>query len=203
MPLDIFPELIKVVKEDLKSTFSTMATQSNSGRRKVLEMPGHYWTIETETIPLAMDEARALHGWLLAQKGQFGKFSYLPYLTRTPRGVATGTPRLNGTIARGTHTCEIDGVTPNMPALLKQGDVFRFENHNKVYMCTEDVSSNASGQCTLNFVPSLVHNNVPNNTLILWRNVRFSMSLQGNETTLSLEKGVPYISIPLSFVEDY
>ena len=40
--------------------------------------------------------------------------------------------------------------------VLKAGDVIRFHNHSKVYMVTEDVDSDATGDATINFQPGLV-----------------------------------------------
>lgn len=115
-----------------------------------VEFPGARWVAEYHLAPTKRADVAAIQAFLAKLRGAAGSFyGYDPSAT-TPRGVATGTPLVNGADQTGT-TLVTDGWTSGVTGILKAGDYFQVGNELK--MLVADVNSNGSGQATLTFEP--------------------------------------------------
>ena len=79
---------------------------------------------------------------------------------QTPKGVATGTPLVNGAAQTGPSLVT-DGWTTSVTGILKAGDVLKLAGLNPVYDVLADVNSNASGQATLTLSPPIFSGQSP------------------------------------------
>jgi len=75
-----------------------------------------------------------------------------------PQGVATGTPAVDnaGGYAVDTDSINLKNWSLSVTGIFKAGDFFKFASHAKVYMCVQDINSDASGNSSLVFEPPLV-----------------------------------------------
>jgi hypothetical protein len=76
---------------------------------------------------------------------------------KTPRGVATGTPLVNGVHAAGARTLAIKGLTISITGILKADDWLQVGSGATahIHQVTADANSNGSGNATVSIVPEL------------------------------------------------
>lgn len=123
-----------------------------SGAVQTLELPSPRWRFAMEFRNLLEPDAALLQAFLVQLRGRSGRF-YMHNMARSaPRGVATGTPLVNGAAQTG-NTLATDGWPPSTTGILKAGDFFGVNGELK--MLVADASSNVSGQATLTFEPPL------------------------------------------------
>lgn len=73
---------------------------------------------------------------------------------QTPKGVATGTPLVNGGSQTGTSLIT-DGWSNTITNILRAGDILKIAGLNVVFDQLADVNSNGSGQATLTLSPPI------------------------------------------------
>lgn len=169
-----FPATPAPSRVALKSSGQTLVSYSQSGRRFARAGLGQRWLVTASYGPLTSDEGRSLIGFCASQQGQLGTFSYLLPSHATPRGVATGTPLVNGA-SQTSASVITDGWAVSVTNILKAGDLIKFAGHSKVYMQTVDVNSNASGQVTLTLNTPLIASPADNEA-ITTSNINFTMA---------------------------
>jgi hypothetical protein len=119
---------------------------------QTLELPGARWYAEIEWPNLSEADARAMKAFFAALHGAAGRF-YLGDLSHTsPSGTALGAPLVKGSSQTGS-TLVTDGWTPNQSALLLPGDYIGVNGELKII--TASCASNANGESTIIFAPSL------------------------------------------------
>ncbi len=113
---------------------------------------GSRWNA-TYSLP-AMNQAHASfwQAFFLLLEGRANAFNAFDPDRQTPRGVATGTPLVNGASQTGS-SLTIDGCTHSITGWLLPGDFFSVNGELK--MVTAQVNTNGSGQATVTFKPAL------------------------------------------------
>lgn len=129
----------------LRSPF-TFATQTQ-------RHPGQAWSVEVGIAPCHEHGAEPWMAFLLRLNGPHGTFLMGDPWHRSPRGAATGSPKVRGNHAARTATLMTGGWTANTPGILLEGDYIQIgERLHKLLL---DADSDASGQATLEIFPSL------------------------------------------------
>lgn len=113
---------------------------------------GQVWGADCVLPPMQRAEAEQWQTFLLSLNGAEGTFYLSPPLQSTPRGIATGTPLVNGANQTG-QTLITDGWTPSTTDILKAGDFIQVGQG--LYKILTDTTSNGSGQATLDIFPRL------------------------------------------------
>ena len=88
---------------------------------------------------------------------------------QTPRGIATGTPLVNGASQTG-NTLVTDGWTTGITNIMRAGDYFHFDtptSKRELKMITADVNSDGGGNATLTFEPPLRESPANNAALVV------------------------------------
>jgi hypothetical protein len=70
---------------------------------------------------------------------------------------AVGNAKVKTAAAKGVYQVALKGLGVSK-TVLKAGDFFKFNGHTKVYMCTNDLVSNSSGEATIFFSGKLTVN---------------------------------------------
>lgn len=117
-----------------------------------LRRPGSFWEATFTIPPRTQAQAADWRAFLVKLQGQFNTFNGFDPATVGNRGVATGTPLVNGNSQTGT-ALNTDGWTPTTTGILKTGDYFEVNGEYKII--TEDINSDGSGNATLVFEPEL------------------------------------------------
>ncbi len=140
------------------------------------ELPGSKW-ISTLTFTNRFGrEARALRGFLAGLNGMAGRFRLSPEDSESI-GTALGTGTVNGTGQTGS-TLVTDGWDAGQPLLFAIGDYF--EVNGELKMITADISSDGSGNATLQFAPPL-RKPVSDGNQIVTDNPKVTMMLSSND----------------------
>lgn len=182
---------------DFDSVHSVTMSNANSGRSFRRLIGGHNFSFKLKyNNSLSREQVETIFGFLQKQKNGFDTFTVNLPDKNTPRGVATGTPLVNGASQTGSSLIT-DGWTVSVTGIMKRGDILKLNGHSKVYMVTDDANSNASGQATINISPALIVSPADNESVIV-NSVPFTVTVDGEVTGYQAVPGGLYsITVPL------
>lgn len=178
-------------------TAVTISRSQTSYQTTKYEYDGEAWQIEVSYPPLTRAEAAPFHAFLASLRGQNGTFLFGDTLLGTPQGTATGTPRVNGANQNKSKELVTDGWSNNT-LVLKAGDFFQVDN--SLYMVLADVTSNGSGQATIDIFPKArVH---ADNALLVTTNPKGVFRLATDETAVVEAPQNQFYNVSFRAVED-
>lgn len=175
---------------NLVSTQPTLVSRAQSGKVYKRKIDGHVWTFSAGYNRVTREEMMPVFAFAMLQEGRYGTFTVVPPDLAAPQGTALGTPLINGASQTGS-SLEIDGCTASQSTFAKAGDVFTVDGDLKVYMMTEDIPADVSGNATLIFKPPL--EKVPTDGAALTLvDVEFTMSFDGDSRKYNAEPPLLY-----------
>lgn len=124
---------------------------------------GQYWELSVTLPNMARAAAEEWIAFLLKLNGAQGNFLMGDPLGVTPRGIATGSPAVNGANQTGQELAT-DGWTTSQTGILKAGDYIQIGY--RLHKILLDVNSDGSGNATLDIWPSLRESPADNSTII-------------------------------------
>lgn len=157
----------------------TYATQTQ-------EHQGSAWVISGEINLLDRDQAEEYNAWLLKLNGRLGTFLMTIPGSEQPRGVATGSPLVNGSGQTGKSLI-IDGFTPNTTNILKVGDFIQLGSglSTTLHKVLNSVNSDASGQVIVDIQPKII--TAPNdNDPVVVTNCKGHFRLTSNSNPITI-----------------
>lgn len=142
-----------------------------TGKSRTVAWPGEWWAGEIAPPTQAHPEWAEWAAWLGALRGQQGTFLYSPWWGRVPRGVATGTPLVNGAGQGGAKTLNTKGWTFNTLGILRAGDYFQLGSGatSRLYQVLRDADSDGSGNAALEIFPAVRDTPADNATIRILR----------------------------------
>lgn len=141
-----------------------VSTSEFTGEQQVYEHQGMWWNVEVALPPMERAEAEEWISFFLKLNGQQGTFRMGDPDGTTARGVATGTPLVNGASQTGKSLIT-DGWTISTTDILKAGDWIQIGDY--AYKNLNDVNSDGSGNATLDIWPRLRSSPGNNATIIV------------------------------------
>lgn len=144
---------------------------------QVLERDGALWGADYGLPPMKRAQAAAWIAALVALRGRFGTFYAFDPDARTPRGVATGTPLVDGASQAG-NTLNTKGWSVSVTGIVKAGDYL--EVNTRLHMVVQDANSAAGGLAALAIEPKL-RESPADNAAITMTNAKVRMRLAANE----------------------
>jgi hypothetical protein len=153
---------------------------------------GQMWQADISLPPMRRSDAEIWIAWLVSLRGRFGTFTMGDPLGCTPRGVATGTPLVNGSSQNG-DTLVIDGCTPSVTGWLKAGDYIQLGASvtATLHKVLEDVNSTDGGAATLTLWPHIRTAPLDNATVFV-NNTVGRWRLASNESAWSVNEAATY-----------
>lgn len=153
---------------------------------------GQMWQADVTLPPMKREDAEKWIAWLVSLRGQFGTFNMGDPSAATPRGVATGTPRVNGASQTG-EDLNIDGCTADVTGWLKAGDYIQLGTAGTatLHKVLADVNTNASGETTLSLWPHIRSAPADNATVVVSDTVGL-FRLASNESSWSVNEASIY-----------
>jgi len=117
---------------------------------------GQMWTADVTLKPMKRADAEQWNAWLFSLRGQLGTFLMGDPMGATARGVATGTPLVNGASQTG-GSLVIDGATISTTGWLKAGDYIQLGSgsSSRLHKVLADANSDGSGNVTLDIWPHI------------------------------------------------
>jgi len=154
-PTTIAPSSVKF------SPHSAVATSISpfTFNQQVQVYDGQQWRVDFSMPPMTRDTASEFIAFMLSLNGKQGTFLLGDPNAQTPRGSAStspGTPLVRGASQTGS-TLLIDGCPNSATGYLKAGDYISLGSgvSTRLYMVLSDVSSNGSGQASIDIWPAL------------------------------------------------
>ena len=179
----------------------TVAVSSSpfTGQDQVVQHEGEYWTTQISFPPMLKDKAAQIIAFLLQLRGRRGTFSIGDQDRKTIQGVATGTIRVNGASQTGNQVA-LDGFANSTSNVFKAGDYIQINSF--LYMVTEDVTSNSSGEANVKIEPALRQGieTIADDATVVYSNTKTIMRLDSNETACDTDQVSKY-GISLSATE--
>lgn len=181
-------EVVLTLRRAVSSTQSPFTMESQE-----FKWPGTQWMMEFEMPPFT--NRSVAEDWIcfgLQLEGGFNRFLMGDPSAKNPRGVATGTPKVNGADQFG-KTLLTDGWTPNTTNILMKGDYLQLGTglDTQLYKSMSNVNSNASGEASI-----LLHTDLrssPNdNADIVVNNAKGLFKLSSSDFSWSVSKGGIY-----------
>lgn len=147
---------------------------------QTLEFPGAHWAGAFTLPPQKRPTAAAWLSFYVQLRGGAGRFYGFDPGARSPRGIASGSPLVNGAGQYPGNTLVTDAWPVSITGLLLPGDYFQVGDELK--MVTAIVSSNGSGSATITFEPPLRAAPV-DNAPIIYTNPTCIMRLANDDQT--------------------
>lgn len=149
----------QAVKFDMNNTIKQTATAS--GRIIRSTNATTLWSGTLQFPPMTLAEFLPIKGFLARCKGGLNEFDVvIPTVSQSSKGYgADSTVSLTVASPTSAGATSVSVTSPlTDTTVLNPGDVIRFPNHTKVYMVTdsEGVTTDGSGNATINFEPELI-----------------------------------------------
>ena len=160
-------------------------------QEQVIQHQGEYWTATVQLPPMLKDNASQWLSFLLKLRGRRGTFKLGDQDRKTIQGNTTGTVLVNGASQTGNQI-DVDGLGASVTDAFKAGDYIQINSY--LYMITDDVNSNASGEATLNIEPSLRSGleTIADNDTVIYTNTTTIMRLDSNEVAWDTDQVSKY-----------
>ena len=132
----------------------TESTFSLAGQGQV--WPGQRWQLEMNLPQMIKAKGEQWASWITALNWKEGCFLAGDSANKSPRGVGTGTPVVNGSGQSG-YNLVTRGWTASTPGILLKGDWIQLGTgySARLYKVMFDVNSDSSGNATLTIWPQL------------------------------------------------
>ena len=157
-----------------------VAASPFTGQQQTQRHPGAWWSADVELPPLMGEaEAETWISFLLSLRGRHGTFLMGDPARATPRGVATGTPVIDGADQTG-EALATRGWTPDTTGILRAGDYIQIGQ--RLHKVLTDTDSDASGAATLDIWPRL-RESPADGALIITANPVGTFRLSSNDTS--------------------
>lgn len=154
---------------------------------------GEAWSVDFRMPPLTKRSvASQWISFALNLQGTFGTFYLGDPSARQPRGVATGTPVVDG-INQSGNTLLTRGWSNSVTGILLAGDYIQIGTgtNSRLHMVTADANSDSSGDASLSIVPAL-RSSPADGTAITVNNPVGVFRLRDNSWSWSVDPGPIY-----------
>jgi hypothetical protein len=153
-----------------------------TNQQQVYQWPGEYWSVDISMPPMPKSTAEAWINFLVSLRGTLGTF-YIGDVDRgTPRGVATGTPVVNGAQGSMSTTLATKGWTAGVTGIFLAGDFIQLGTgaQQRIYKVLTNANSDGSGNATFDIFP-ILREGVSNNQPITLLNTQGTFRLISDE----------------------
>jgi hypothetical protein len=164
-----------------------------TNQQQVYQWAGEYWSVGVSMPPMPKSTAEAWINFLVSLRGTVGTF-YIGDIDRaTPRGVATGTPVVNGAQASMGNTLATKGWTHSITNIFQAGDFIQLGTgvQQRIYKVLTNANSDSSGHATFDIFPVL-REGVSDNEPITLLNTKGTFRLTSNDRTWDMDEAHIY-----------
>ena len=206
-PIDPKPQDISI-----KSTTQTYASVSQNLSVETRTRGIQRWEITLNYPPMNQENAMIVYSFIISQQGSFDSFDFrMPSpLNRTngtqvDRVPIEGTPQVTDTRANISRQVQVGNFNRDS-TVMKSGDLFKFSDHEKIYMLTADLETNSAGSGLMSFTPPILQppitrgtvpvgntNNVNENGVeIIYEDFEMKVSLISDDFDFPIDENVFY-----------
>lgn len=165
-----YPSTPEFSSVDFKINTPVQTTETVNGRKRRAGFGVSFYTFTGKYATLPGSTLRPVAAFIAQQYGQVESFQIvlpgLSYSKGTDNAQAVGNAKVKTAASKGAFSVALKGLGANKQ-VFKAGDFFKFNGHSKVYLCTNDLTSNGSGEATIFFSGKLVQNVVVDEVLTI------------------------------------
>lgn len=160
-------------------------------QEQVIQHQGEFWSATVQLPSMMKNTAAQWLAFLLQLRGRRGTFKLGDQDRKTIQGTATGTILVNGAAQTGNQVA-LDGFANSLNNVFKAGDYIQIGSF--LYMVTENVNSNATGEANVRIEPALRTGleAIPDNTTVIYLNTTTVMRLDSNEVAWDTDQVSKY-----------
>lgn len=120
--------------------------------RQVFRQTGERWRVKILFPPMKRETAAKLRSFLLKLDGNYGTFYFGDPFSTAPRGIAFGSPVIDGANQTG-KVIQVKGFNANVTGILKESD--RIQIGSRLHEVTRDTNTDGAGVAILDIWPRL------------------------------------------------
>ena len=171
---------------------NAISTSPFTFQQQVIAHQGQRWEVDVSLPPMRRDQAAAWLAWLAKLDGTLHTFNVGDPMNASPQGSAGGTPLVAGASQTGA-SINIDGCATSQTGWLKAGDYIQLgaAADARLYMVTDDVDTNASGEATVNIWPQ-IRTAPSDNASVIVSNTVGTFRLSSDASTWSFDNAKIY-----------
>ena len=149
--------------------------------QQVAKYQGSVWQTTVTLPPMNRADAGAWQSFFMQLNGRFGTFLLGDPDAKTIQGGANTVISVNGDHSVGAYDVLLDGANTST-VIFKKGDYVQFGSgaSSKLHMIVADITSDASGNATLQIEPSL-KTALTDDDVITYSNTKAVMRMDANE----------------------
>lgn len=163
--------------------------------------PGQRWEVDMDIAPTLRDRGGVVEGFIASLRGQFGTFLMSPLHALTPRGTINQVGiTLGASASKGARALTLAGMG-NTRTILR-GDFIQLGTgiDSRLYIVTEDTTSNAGGAGTISIEPAL-RADASSGAAVVVSSPKGVWRLAGNAIGPSVSPGIIYDTLNIQCVE--
>lgn len=171
---------------------NAISTSPFTFQQQVIAHQGQRWEVDVSLPPMRREQAALWLSWLAKLDGTLNTFNIGDPMNASPQGSAGGTPLVAGASQTGA-SINIDGCTTSQTGWLKAGDYIQIgaAEDARLYMVTDDVDTNGSGQATVNIWPQ-IRTAPSDNASVIVSNTVGTFRLASDASTWSFDNAKTY-----------
>lgn len=149
--------------------------------QQVAKYQGSVWQTTVTLPPMNRADAGAWQSFFMQLNGRFGTFLLGDPDAKTIQGGATTVISVNGDHSVGAYDVVVDGADTST-VIFKKGDYVQFGSgaSSKLHMIVADITSDGSGNATLQIEPSL-KTALTDDDVVTYSNTKAVMRMDSNE----------------------
>lgn len=149
--------------------------------QQVAKYQGSVWQTTVTLPPMNRADAGAWQSFFMQLNGRFGTFLLGDPDAKTIQGGATTVISVNGDHSVGAYDVVVDGADTST-VIFKKGDYVQFGSgaSSKLYMIVADITSDASGNATLQIEPPL-KTALTDDDVVTYSDTKAVMRMDSNE----------------------
>jgi hypothetical protein len=149
--------------------------------QQVAKYQGSVWQTTVTLPPMNRADAGAWQSFFMQLNGRFGTFLLGDPDAKTIQGGATTVISVNGDHSVGAYDVVVDGADVST-VIFKKGDYVQFGSgaSSKLHMIVADITSDGSGNATLQIEPSL-KTALTDDDVVTYSNTKAVMRMDSNE----------------------
>jgi len=133
------PKILKLTANNAVGLVVSPFTWSS----QVQQWPAEHWEMDVQLPEMAQSAAAPWVAFLTALRGQYGTCEVSDQSYGGARGVATGTPQINGSQSTQAVLLNTKGWTPNTAGILKAGDLLQLGANPNLLLYSEQFDNSA------------------------------------------------------------
>lgn len=178
----------------------TITSETTAGKVRRVGFGHSFYTFDVRYRYLTYRDAGTVMAFVALAQGPLFSFEIvlpeISYSDAADSVSANATITTSGALTFGAKTMTVNNCGANK-SVMQAGDYFKFANHSKVYMATQDVTSNASGVATVTFSGGLV-TNVSSGTRMTITAVPFTVILaEGTQEYEVSQRGITTLALSM------